>query len=164
MTKSSESTADSALLIRKAAPRDLPQIVAIDALVTGIEKREYWREMLRRFARRDSRRQFLVAAGSAGVAGFAIGEVRDWEFGAPPCGWVFAIDVHPQLRLHGVGTRLLQAICDGFARAGVTRVRTLLDRDDPLVLSFFRSQGMMAAPLIPLEMELPAAAAEARRR
>jgi hypothetical protein len=33
-------------------------------------------------------------------------------------------------------------------------VRTLLDRDDPLVLAFFRSQGMMAAPFIPLQMEL----------
>jgi hypothetical protein len=36
----------------------------------------------------------------------------------------------------------------------VRTVRTLLARDNNLILSFFRSQGMMAAPYIPLEMEL----------
>ena len=83
-----------------------------------------------------------------------IGEVRDWEFGSPPCGWVFGIDVDPRARQAGVGTRLLQAICDGFRGAGVDKVRTMLARDNHLVLSFFRSQGMMAGPFIPLELEL----------
>ena len=31
------------------------------------------------------------------------------------------------------------------------KLRTLLARDNTLILSFFRSQGMMAGPLIPLE-------------
>ena len=30
----------------------------------------------------------------------------------------------------------------------------MLARDNTLILSFFRSQGMMAGPLIPLEMDL----------
>jgi hypothetical protein len=33
-------------------------------------------------------------------------------------------------------------------------VRTLVARDNRLVLSFFRSQGMMAAPVVPLEKEI----------
>ena len=37
---------------------------------------------------------------------------------------------------------------------GVTKVRTMLARDNHLILSFFRSQGMMAAPFIPLEIDL----------
>src|SRR5664279_4344814 len=88
------------------------------------------------------------------VVGFVIGEVRDWEFGSPPCGWVFAIDVHPQARLGGIGTRLLEAISASFYRAGVRKLRTMLARDNGLILSFFRSQGMMAGPLISLEMDL----------
>jgi hypothetical protein len=36
----------------------------------------------------------------------------------------------------------------------VSKVRTLLARDNKLILSFFRSQGMMAGPFIPLEMDL----------
>ncbi len=134
---------------------DLDAVIAIDARVTGIEKRAYWRGIHRRYADADSPgRQFLVAAAGPAVVGFVIGEVRDWEFGSPPCGWVFAIDVHPEARQSGIGTMLLAAIARGFRRAGVTKIRTLLSRDNSLILSFFRSQGMMAGPFIPLEMDL----------
>ena len=67
---------------------------------------------------------------------------------------MFGLSVRADARLAGVGTRMLEAICDGFRHAGVNKVRTLLARDNSLVLSFFRSQGMMAAQFIPLEMEL----------
>ena len=83
-----------------------------------------------------------------------IGEVRDWEFGSPPCGWVFAIDVDPQVRQSGVASRLMAALGTSLRRTGVRKLRTLLARDNTLILSFFRSQGMMAAPLIPLELDL----------
>jgi ribosomal protein S18 acetylase RimI-like enzyme len=72
---------------------------------------------------------------------------------------VFGINVRANTRLGGIGTRLLDAIVDAFRRAGVTKVRTLLARDNNLVLSFFRSQGMMAAPFIPLELDLEPGAA-----
>jgi ribosomal protein S18 acetylase RimI-like enzyme len=83
-----------------------------------------------------------------------VGEVRDWEFGSAPCGWVFGIGVRPETRLRSTGTRLLEAICAAFRRRGVQKVRTLLARDNALVLAFFRSQGMMAAPFIALERDL----------
>ncbi|MGE5115464.1 MAG: Rrf2 family transcriptional regulator, partial [Betaproteobacteria bacterium] len=56
--------------------------------------------------------------------------------------------------VRGVGSALLEAISAHFRAAGVTKLRTLLARDNTLILSFFRSQGMMAGPLIPLEMDL----------
>ncbi len=141
--------------VRPVRRGDLAAVIAIDARVTGIEKRAYWRGIYRRYADADAPgRQFLVAADGPVVLGFVIGEVRDWEFGSPPCGWVFAIDVHPEARQSGLGTMLLAAIARGFRRAGVTKVRTLLSRDNSLILSFFRSQGMMAGPFIPLEMDL----------
>ena len=144
-----------AVVIRPARHGDLEAVIAIDARVTGLPKRDYWQSLYRRYgAKRDVGRQFLVAIAGGEVVGFVIGEVRDWEFGSPPCGWVFGIDVDPRARQAGVGTRLLQAICHGFRGAGVDRVRTMLARDNHLVLSFFRSQGMMAGPFIPLEMEL----------
>ena len=147
--------AADALTIRPVRRADLDPIVAIDATVTGIEKRNYWHSVYRRYgAGGDAERQFLVADAGGRVVGFVIGEVRDWEFGSPPCGWVFGIDVRPDARLEGIGTRLLDAICAGFRRAGVRKVRTMLSRDNHLILSFFRSQGMMAGPFIPLEMDL----------
>jgi ribosomal protein S18 acetylase RimI-like enzyme len=144
-----------AVAIRPVRRGDLPDIIAIDAAVTGIEKPAYWNALFRRYGvAGDAQRQFLVAEGRGRVAGFVIGEVRDWEFGSPPCGWVFAIDVRPDARQRGIGARLLAAISAAFRRAGVTKVRTMLARDNTLILSFFRSQGMMAGRFIPLEMDL----------
>jgi ribosomal protein S18 acetylase RimI-like enzyme len=141
--------------IRPVRRGDLDAVVAIDSQVTGLEKCDYWRSVFRRYAgaaRQGAR--FLVAEIEGEVVGFIIGEVRDWEFGAPPCGWVFAIDVRPDARLGGIGTRLLHSICAVFRRAGVRKVRTMLASDNTLILSFFRSQGMMAGRFIPLEMDL----------
>jgi ribosomal protein S18 acetylase RimI-like enzyme len=144
----------AAIAVRPARRADLAAVVALDARVTGLEKRAYWRGVFRRYGGAVEGRQFLVAETGGRVVGFIIGEVRDWEFGSPPCGWVFAIDVHPDARQAGVGTKLLDAIAAGFRRAGVRTIRTLLSRDNALVLSFFRSQGMMAGPFIPLEKVL----------
>jgi GNAT superfamily N-acetyltransferase len=135
----------------------MEQIIALDASVTGVEKRDYWRSVFRRYgADGKAQTQFLVADVGGTVAGFIIGEVRDWEFGSPPCGWVFALDVKPEFRLAGLGTRLLEALCARLRRAGVRKLRTMLSRDNTLILSFFRSQGMMTGPFIPLEKDLDA--------
>lgn len=135
---------------------DLDHVIAIDTLVTGIEKRPYWQRVYRRYGigLKGEQRWFLVALAQRRVVGFLIGEVRDWEFGSPPCGWVFAIDVDPHARQAGIGTKLLAALSDALRQAGVRKLRTLLSHDNTLILSFFRSQGMMAAPLIPLEMDV----------
>jgi len=143
--------------VRPVKRGDLDQVIAIDAAVTGLEKRDYWRAIFRRYGMAEGEpRHFLVAAAEGRVVGFVIGEVRDWEFGSPPCGWVFAINVAPAARQAGIGTRLLQAISATFRRAGVRKLRTMLARDNTLILSFFRSQGMTAGSLIPLEMDLDA--------
>lgn len=149
------ASAGGALRVRAAAVADLEQVIAIDAGITGLAKTDYWHELFDRYGGGHSRqRLFLVAEAGRAIQGFVIGEVRDWEFGSPPCGWVFAISVRPSARVAGVGTRLLEAVCEGFRHAGVDKVRTLIARDNSLVLSFFRSQGMMAAPVIPLEKDL----------
>jgi GNAT superfamily N-acetyltransferase len=130
-------------------------VIALDEEITGLAKPDYWRDLYERYgSRRRGERFFLVADGAGGIEGFVIGETRAWEFGSPPCGWIFAIQVRPRGRLRGVGTRLFDAICDYFRRRGVDKVRTMLARDNILILSFFRSQGMMAGPFIQLEMAL----------
>ncbi len=134
--------------IRPARAGDLAQVVAIDAAITGVRKARYWKGVRRRY------RDFLVAEAGGKVQGYIVGEVRDWEFGSPPVGWVFGIGVRPGARLAGIGAALLEALCASFRRRGVAAVRTLLPRDNALVLAFFRSQGMMAAPVIPLEKAL----------
>ena len=144
-----------AVRVRNVRAADLDQVAAIDLEITRLPKPGYWAEIHQRYGSgRRQQRFFLVAEAAGRIEGFVIGEVRDWEFGSPRCGWVFAISVRPKTRLGGIGSRLLEAICAGFRRQGVTKVRTMLARDNPLILSFFRSQGMMAGRFIPLELEL----------
>jgi ribosomal protein S18 acetylase RimI-like enzyme len=141
--------------VRPVRRADLPEVIAIDATVTGLHKSDYWQRVYRRYGvGGQGLRHFLVAHGDGRVLGFVIGEVRDWEFGSPPCGWVFAIDVDPGARQGGAGTALLAALRARFERVGVTVMRTLLARDNALILSFFRSQGMTAGRLIPLELAI----------
>ena len=144
----------AALAIRAVRRGDLPEIVAIDAAVTGIESDDLHALFRRYGVAGDALRQFLVAEDGGAVVGFVIGEVRDWEFGSPRCGWVFGIGVRPDAPPAGVGTRLLRRSPRFSGGRGSTKVRTMLARDNQLILSFFRSQGMMAAPFIPLEIEL----------
>ncbi|MBS0223550.1 MAG: GNAT family N-acetyltransferase [Proteobacteria bacterium] len=135
--------------IRPAQASDLPAISALDRRLTGADKPQYWQDML------GPDRHFLVAETEKGVlAGFIAGEIRAWEFGQPAAGWVFAIQIEPKLRLHGVGTRLFDGLVTRFKAKGVTRVRTLVDRKDHLILSFFRAQGMVAGPSLQLDMDL----------
>jgi len=141
--------------VRNVRAGDLAQVAAIDLEITRLPKPAYWGQIYRRYGGgRRRERFFLVAEATGRIEGFVIGEVRDWEFGSPRCGWVFAISVRPKARLAGIGAQLLAAICEGFRGLGVVKVRTMLSRENQLILSFFRSQGMMAAPFIPLELDL----------
>jgi GNAT superfamily N-acetyltransferase len=147
------------VLIRPASEADLAPIVALDAAITGVAKRTYWKRLIERTSRpRDPDGCFLVAETpqerGATLLGFIEGEIRAWEFGSAPCGWVYVLGVRPDARLHGLGQRLLDALAAEFKRAGVTRMRTMVLRDDRLVMQFFRAAGMMAGPYLELEKEL----------
>lgn len=145
---------EDAATVRPATAADLPAVIALDAESTGLAKPEYWRDLFELFGDRKFGRHFLVAELDGEVVGFITGEVRAWEFGSPPCGWVFAINVKPGIRLGGIATGLFDAICAQFRTAGMVKVRTMLRRDHHLIMSFFRSQGMMAGPFIQLEKDL----------
>lgn len=148
--------------IRSATQGDIAQVAAIDVSITGIEKPGYWEDIYDRYVRQPGadgalshlNRLFLCACQGEHVIGFIVGEIRAWEFGSPPCGWVFAIGTRREVRTRHVGQTLFQAVCDSFRRAGVSTIRTMLARDNTLAMSFFRSQGMMGGPFIQLEMEL----------
>lgn len=148
------------LRIRDGGLKDIDAVIALDAEVTGLAKPDYWRGLFdEKISPEHGRRFFLIAEeagrdGAGRLVGFIIGEARAWEFGSPPCGWVFAISVDPKARLSGVGSALLEAISARFRDAGVDRMRTMLARENHLLMSFFRSHGMMAGPYIQLEKEL----------
>lgn len=148
------------LAVRTVRPADIAHVVALDKRVTGLAKPKYWRQTFEHYGvRREQGRSFLIAESCASASrtqflGFIVGEVRAWEFGSAPCGWVLALSVEPRARLRGVGQALFDAISNEFKAAGVGKMRTMVARDNRLHLMFFRSQGMMAGPYLQLEKDL----------
>lgn len=146
--------------IRRVRESDLEQIVELDRRVTDITKPDYWNDIFTRYSiRRPEERFFLVAESaleSAGhsLLGFIVGEVRAWEFGSEPCGWVFAFSVDPDTRLQGIGENLFDAISGKFKNAGINTMRTMVSRQNQSHMAFFRSEGMVAGPYIQLEKDL----------
>ena len=147
------------LKVRPVKAADVPRVAALDERVTGLAKPDYWGELFGRYGKRRTRgRFFLVAephgAEGSSILGFIIGEVRAWEFGSAPCGWVFGLAVDPDARVRGIGEALFAAISSEFKKAGVSKMRTMVARDELLPMGFFRAEGMMAGPYIQLEKEL----------
>jgi ribosomal protein S18 acetylase RimI-like enzyme len=132
--------------------------VALDALVTGLAKPDYWRAQLARCAARRGTPPFFLVAQAPDSAqmllGFILGEVRAWEFGSEPCGWVYAIAVAPDARQSGLGATLLDAITVRFRERGVAKVRTMVARGDRLLLLFFRAAGMSTGPYVELAKDI----------
>ncbi len=159
-TALSRSTEARQIKIRSVNGADLPHIVTLDERVTGIVKPDYWQDIFERFAkRRPEERFFLVAEAAekdsdAPLLGYIVGEVRAWEFGSSPCGWVFAFSVEPNTRLQGIGEKLFDAISQQFRQAGIKKMRTMVARQNQLHMMFFRSEGMIAGPYLQLEKDL----------
>jgi ribosomal protein S18 acetylase RimI-like enzyme len=148
-------TTDVALTVRAAGPGDLDAVIRLDTETSGMAKPAYWRNIFQTFVPDQKGERYLLIVDVEGVAaGFVVGEVRAWEFGSPPCGWVFALGVANAYREHHVGSRLMQEIFNCFRRDGVESVRTNVSRLDTLNLSFFRSLGMTAGPYVQLEISL----------
>lgn len=141
--------------IRNAVPGDLEAVINLDYASTGESKHGYWQGVFSHYVdTKQNDRLFLVAEAKGVVAGFIVGEIRAWEFGSPPCGWVFALSVLPDTREMGIGKRLFEEISNRLKQAGVATIRTMVDRDDKLMLSFFRGMGLRTGKYIELEKSL----------
>lgn len=135
--------------------RDLPAVIRLDWRLTGHRKAPYWRRIVKTFVPGDGRaRVALAARGGARLVGYLLGEVRAFEFGSPPCGWVFAVGVDPTYAHHGIGSALVAEAGRRFAGAGVTTMRTMVRRNDIAMLAFFRSNGFVGGSFTQLELDL----------
>jgi ribosomal protein S18 acetylase RimI-like enzyme len=145
--------------IRSLRAEDLDQVVRIDAGHTGRRKPSYWDARFRDFlgGRREPLRVGLAAESDGLLVGYLLGEVRAFEFGSEPCGWIFAVGVAPHHVRAGIATRLLEEACRRFREAGIQTARTMIRRDDVPVLSFFRASRFVGGRFVQLERDLTVA-------
>lgn len=155
-----EDAINAVIRVRRVQAADMPQIIALDARITKLAKANYWNDIFSRYGRRRLHERFFLVAELPAkrvgprVVGFIIGEIRAWEFGSTPCGWIFALSVEPEMRLQNIGTALFEAITGKFRKEGINKMRTMVASDARLPLQFFRGEGMMAGPYIQLEKDL----------
>ncbi len=154
-------------LIRTLTSEDLDAVAAIYAAHTAATPPATWRARLSSLLTGSGATVALVAAlpatdGVAGgsdqgadqVIGYLVGEVRSWEFGSPPAGWIFALAVAREHQDRGVARRLATEAVQRFRALGVSTLRTMVRRDDVDVLRFFRGAGYVAGPYTELELDL----------
>lgn len=147
---------DGGVEIRAMAEQDLRSVSAIYVAHVGEPPPAEWRASIHALIETTSRKHAaLVAVDERGdVVGYVVGEVRTWEFGSAPAGWITGLGVAPDQQGRGVARALLDAIVPRLERGGARRVRTMAKRDDVSVLRFFRSAGFSAGPYTELELEL----------
>jgi ribosomal protein S18 acetylase RimI-like enzyme len=140
--------------IRPLARRDAADVARIDGIHTGEPKRAYWTRMFRDFVGEEAGRG-RVALGAevdGRLAGFLFGDVRAFEFGSEPCGWILEVGVDPASARRGVASALLADAVIRLRASGVSTVRTMVRRNDVPVLRFFRTNGFAAGPYVQLEL------------
>jgi GNAT superfamily N-acetyltransferase len=140
--------------IRNVRRKDAGAVAAIDAAHTRALEESWWESVVGRHTRStaESIRVGLVAEVDGEVVGYLFGQIRAFEFGSEPCGWIYAVGVHPDHLRAGVATALFEAARRRFREKGARLVRTMVRRDDVPVLTFFRTQGFTGGPYVELEM------------
>jgi hypothetical protein len=136
-----------------ASPDDLATIIELDAQIAGVPRAEFWTDFHNQRAVSETL-CLLIAKSGDEVIGYAMGEVRAWPVRTPACGWLYAIGVKKDRRLSRTATALMAELTSRFRAHGVHTIRTMIDIDDYLLMSFLRSLGMTAGPFIELEMSI----------
>ena len=54
------------------------------------------------------------------MVGFVLGDVRGWEYGMPPGGWIDIMGVDPQFQRRGIGIKLIQAFAQEAKLQNIT--------------------------------------------
>jgi ribosomal protein S18 acetylase RimI-like enzyme len=152
----SETSQPTVVEVHNLRSDHLDDVIRVDALRSGERKPHYWAGVFQSFLdTHDSDGRVGLAAESEGrFIGYLLGEIRAFEFGSEPCGWIFAVGVDPDHSRAGVASALLEHACSSFRRMGVAGVRTMVRRDEVAVLSFFRANGFEGGSFVQLEKEL----------
>lgn len=148
--------------VRAFLPDDMDSVIAIDSRSTGESKPAYWKHKLAIHANHVNNGETavhghhlaLVAEMEDRVVGFAIGEIRTWEFRQPSIGWITALAVDADFRRYGIGRRLLAEMLEYFRTHQLSTVRTMVEWLDGEMLSFFTTMGFDRGPFIELEKKL----------
>lgn len=141
------------LVVREALPDEIQKIIELDAKVAGVERPDFWIDLSHQRCRKETL-VIIVATIGGNIVGYASGDLLALTVRMPICGWIYAIGVASEFREHKFASALMEALTNHFRAGGATSIRTTVDVDDHLLMSFLCSVGMTAGPIIDLQARL----------
>jgi len=135
--------------VRSLSELDLDGIVRIAEKTRGRYEPDLWENRVSYYLRRAPEGS-VVAELDGDVVGFMLGDVRSGEFGIEEkSGWIEVLGVDPDAAGKGVGRALADEMMARFGKAGVSTVRTMVERSMPDVEAFFTRLGFELDSLRP---------------
>jgi ribosomal protein S18 acetylase RimI-like enzyme len=143
--------------VRMIRKNDLEAVVAIDKLITGQERREYYQRKLAMALDNEHNVNASVVAEVGGkVVGFMMGDVLFGEYGiADASANIDTIGVHPDFQKHGVASDLMDQFLMNMKAANVKKIYTLVNWNDFALEGFFSRHKFQPSKRISLELQLP---------
>ncbi len=140
--------------IRVLDYKDLDDIVEIERLILGKDRKDYWLMKIELSEER-SPMASLVAEVNGKVIGFIIGEVAGWEYGVPDTvAWIDTIGVHPDYQKKGIATLLFRRLLQNLRKVGITTIYTFVEWRSWDLLRFFAKMGFEKGDMIHLCLRL----------
>lgn len=141
--------------VRRLRPADLDRVIALDALVTGRERRGYFVHKLEENLLDTSVQVSLGSEMDGILVGFLLARVWTGEFGVTdPVAVLDTIGVQPAFQQHGVGDALLDQLATNLRGLNVSTLRTEVAWDQFALLRFFHHHGFKPAARVCLDLDL----------
>lgn len=143
-------------VMRVLKQQDLEAIVAIDRLITGGSRRDYYARKLEAVLNpAHNINSSIVCEVGGEVVGFIMGDVYFGEYGIPETtATIDSLGVHPDFRQHGIAAEMLEQFMMNMKAAGVHKVYTLVNWDDFALEKFFSLNHFTPSKRVNLEYQL----------
>ena len=131
----------SEVTLRKMTGDDVRYIVDIDRRITGTDRATSWPQTVSRYLEMYYPPLCQVAETEGQVVGFILGDVRGWEYGMPPGGWIDIMGIDPRFHRRGIGIKLIQAFVQA-AKLQNMKTHIAIRRQDDDLQKFIRAAGI----------------------
>lgn len=148
----SESLERDRIMIRSLRDEDLPVIVRIDRMLTGLDRSSYYAAKCREMLTESGIRVSLAAEDSGGVTGFVMARVDFGEFGkVEKTAVIDTIGVHPAYGGSGIGHALLSQLLLNLSTLQVESVLVQVSWENFNLQRFLHARGFVPSQHIVLE-------------
>jgi N-acetylglutamate synthase-like GNAT family acetyltransferase len=139
--------------IRAPTESDIEDIRKIQEAIMKRPVSDLLENRIKEYMKKDPNSCF-VAEVEGTVAGFVIGDIKDWGFGVEKSGWLETIGIHPKHMGKGIGKALGEKLLEHFRSRGIKNIYTQARWDSGDLLAFFKSIGFDRSDFINLEKRL----------